>query len=110
MKIRYYLYALTKNDDIFYIGITCNLDSRLKSHIKRFGDLTDMVILYKSDVERGWYGCSSYMQKIESALINICIDNGINLLNKIKSYKFNRCHYKISYTIFSNSILKSQNQ
>jgi predicted GIY-YIG superfamily endonuclease len=100
-KDNYVIYGLYNENNLFYIGITCNPKTRLATHKKRFGSHILLKELYEISVrDKGFWGSSAIAQKIETALIIKLINSGVKLENKHSHCKYSNWHIGVANKIY----------
>lgn len=92
---KYYVYALTRNDSVFYVGVTIDMDRRLYQHRRSYGKQVSMQLLEE------FYGEEDGALILERSWIKRYKDFGISLVNianyeatkKLRTYKISDEHY-----------------
>jgi hypothetical protein len=72
---KYYIYVLTKEDVVFYVGVAGNLENRRAKHLKRFGRLFEMNVVDQ------YYGKKDTAHALEMFWIKKYRDLGYELAN-----------------------------
>ena len=78
--MKYYVYLIEFNDKSIYVGRTCNVESRLKTHRAKFKDILEFSLIDEGD--------SSNIIFLERFYINIFSYYGLRLRNKDISKNF----------------------
>ena len=116
-----FVYALSYNENVFYIGITCNLKRRYKTHINKYTGLPVSVYIQEL-ITRGNVPIMKplcYLPKAqahikESEIIRLFTKSGHKLLNDLHLYipqwKYERLPQIINKSNMINYLEEFQNQ
>jgi len=102
---KYFIYTLSKNDVVFYVGITTNIRLRIKDHRVSYGDDIVLVVIDK------YTGTLDTASALETTWIKKYRDLGVKLINlKQRKIVRNSRSYKTTDLVYRDAMERANRE